>query len=770
MSPEEITEFKISGFKEFYKCLLSNAPSGYVPWFFPCAKKGKNPSSEAILKINPDSKGSWHHESARLDMNQCIAHLEDGYNIGISARKGDPLIIIDIDEEEYISQTPKDTLIVTSRKRAGRHAFCWDKDGTAKINLPVDAGEIRSDNQYVLACGSYVPFDHSFEKERKAFDKLPKYAKEDELLGFYTIKNKVQPREIDFDGLPQVFKDKEKENVESETNILQTEEKNLYNDTDGKYSELFKLKVSDIIGVMPSNKRVGHPLHESDTDANWSLSKDGSIGHCWRHLVSLNAVQYLCVKAKYVDCVDAGTPHKGRGISKIRGDKNAFKVAYDEAVKLGVIKEWVKPVGNLSNKIGNAFDKKDIAKRIIEVQPCFYDRSRSWWLWDHSQTKWERVDETDILNAVDREASINTINSKEKNEMIEALKQVSRLNQPEKIKSSWIQFKDKIIDIKTGERIDASPRYFVTNPIPHEIKDDGITSTPVMDRIFEEWVGKDNVQTLYEILAYSLLPDYPIHRIFCFIGGGMNGKSCFLNLLRKFVGGENCCSTELDTLLQSRFEVTRLHKKLVCQMGETNFNEMSKTSVLKKLSGGDLIGFEYKNKDPFEEINYAKIIIATNNLPSTTDKTIGFYRRWMIIDFPNQFSEKKDILAEIPNEEYNYLACKCSSILKDLIKKREFTNEGSVEDRMKRYEDHSNPLEKFMREFTEESYDGQIWKHDFAKKMNEWCKQNRFREISDVVIGKKMKELGINQSLRTAPWDISKKFRAWVGIKWQEND
>jgi len=119
---------------------------------------------------------------------------------------------------------------------------------------------------------------------------------------------------------------------------------------------------------------------------------------------------------------------------------------------------------------------------------------------------------------------------------------------------------------------------------------------------------KINIQTLYEILAYCLIPDYPIHRIFCFIGAGMNGKSCFLNLLRKFVGSSNCCSTELDTLLQSRFEVTRLHKKLVCQMGETNFSEMNKTSVLKKLSGGDLIGFEYKNKDPFEEINYAKDI------------------------------------------------------------------------------------------------------------------------------------------------------------------
>ena len=202
-------------------------------------------------------------------------------------------------------------------------------------------------------------------------------------------------------------------------------------------------------------------------------------------------------------------------------------------------------------------------------------------------------------------------------------------------------------------------------------------------------------------------------------------------------------------------------------MGETNFNEMSETSVLKKLTGGDLIGFEYKGKNPFEEKNYAKILIATNNLPTTTDKTIGFYRRWMIIDFPNQFSEAKDILSDIPQEEYNILALKCCNILKEVLKQRSFTNEGTVEQRTKKYEDHSNPLEKFMKENIEEDVDGQIWKWEFQERMNQWCKENRFREISDVIIGKKMKELNIGQRLIS---NIEgKQWRAWLGIKWRNN-
>jgi putative DNA primase/helicase len=250
----------------------------------------------------------------------------------------------------------------------------------------------------------------------------------------------------------------------------------------------------------------------------------------------------------------------------------------------------------------------------------------------------------------------------------------------------------------------------------------------------------------------------------------MNGKSKFLELLRKFIGGENCCTTELDTLLVSRFEITRLHKKLVCMMGETNFNEMSKTSILKKLTGGDTVGFEYKNKNPFDEVNYAKILIATNNLPSTTDKTDGFYRRWMIIDFPNRFSEKKDILAEIPEEEYNALALKCCFILKEVINARAFTNEGSIEDRMNKYEAKSNFLEKFIKEMTEENLNGYITKADFYKRFCEWSKEHKHRDMSEMSVAMTMKKMNIESEKKYFQWLFDGKggqLRVWTGISWK---
>jgi len=416
------------------------------------------------------------------------------------------------------------------------------------------------------------------------------------------------------------------------------------------------------------------------------------------------------------------------------------------------------------------FSREGQTEHFQKEQPIYYDKAGLWWLWNLNEFKWDLVDEIDILNMIKEKQGVDIITSKSRTEILNSLKQSGRLNKPKPFPITWIQFKNKIYDITNGNSFDSTSEYFAVNRIPHSINHN--PETPIMDKILTEWVGEEYLETLYEILAYCLIPDYPIHRMFCLIGSGSNGKSCFLRLIEHFVGRENICATELDTLINSRFEMAKLHKKLVCLMGETNFTEISRTSIIKKLTGQDSIGFEFKNKTPFEDKNYAKIIIATNNLPSTTDKTEGFYRRWMIIDFNNKFGEEKDILIDIPQEEYECLASKSVLILNKLLGRRTFTKEGSIEERMKRYEEKSNPFDKFWKENIIEDSNEKISLKQFKEKLDEWCQENKFRRMSDSTINQHMKEKGIEKYKRTMEWvDVpynqeKPRYWVWEGIKW----
>lgn len=417
----------------------------------------------------------------------------------------------------------------------------------------------------------------------------------------------------------------------------------------------------------------------------------------------------------------------------------------------------------------NFVDIKGMAREFLKVQPLYYDENNIWWMWNWNKKKWEMIDHTDIMIRLDKasEEKMGTINPTQKSMILESLRREARKEKPRDAPKHWIQFQDSVIDLNEDRiiRRQPSPEYFITNTIPWRIGQ--TTATPNMDRIFEEWVGEDYVETLYEILAYCMLPDYPLNRIFALNGSGMNGKSKFLELLTTFIGDENVVSTDLDLIMKSRFEVAKLHKKLACLMGETNWNEMRKTAQLKRLCGGDKVRFEFKNKHPFDGYNYAKIIIATNSLPMTQDKTDGFYRRWMIVDFPNTFTEKKDILAEIPRVEYENLARKCINKLKKLLDRRSFHNEGSVAERRRRYEDTSNPLQRFIRERCVEDRNGFVFKWRFIERFNDWQKEHGYREWSKTQIGKEMNK-DFDTRKERADDGSDNYWRAWIGLSWKE--
>lgn len=419
---------------------------------------------------------------------------------------------------------------------------------------------------------------------------------------------------------------------------------------------------------------------------------------------------------------------------------NFSEYGIEETITFIYSDKEAKAKSKVKQRINSWADKKELAKEIYKIKPFFFDSGRIWWTWNNEFKKWEKVDKTDILNLVSNNSEADTINSTDKSEILEAMKQIGRNKMPKEPPKSWVQFKDTIVDLENDKKFKATPKYFMTNPIPWEIGNS--EETPKMDKIFEEWVGKDYKRTLYEIIAYCALPDYPIHRLFCLVGEGRNGKSCFQRLVKRFIGNSNITSTDLSDLVKSRFEKAKLYKKLVCILGETNFSTITRTSLIKRLTGQDSISFEFKRKDPIDDVNYAKIIIATNGLPYSEDQSDGFYRRWCIVEFPNKFKGEKDILDEIPKEEYNNLVKKCIGILKELLDKRNFHKEGDVEKRKKKYEDLSNPVSKFIEEMCKR--EGEVPFFKFYEELGNFIEGKNYRQLSKIEVSKILNREGFD--------------------------
>jgi len=408
-------------------------------------------------------------------------------------------------------------------------------------------------------------------------------------------------------------------------------------------------------------------------------------------------------------------------------------------------------------------NKEEIAEAMYELQPFFYDSIGLFWFWNLEKKCYEIKDEFELMNELKKRAETKNFQvtaSQFWNETLRSLKLVGRIKEPKPFKKTWVQFKDKIYDYETKECFESTPEYFNVNPIPHDLGPQ--KETPTIDSLFSAWVGEENVLTLKETIALSILQDYPLHRVVCLFGAGLNGKGVFLRFLTKFCGVRNVCSTNMKKILTGTFETSKLYKKLICLMGETDFGTIKDTSTLKSLSGQDLISAEFKSKNSFDFENFATIFIASNSLPITEDRTDGFYRRWLIIDFPNKFKEGSDPLLKIPNIEYNNLCNQLLDILPILIKRGKFDKDGAIEERKEKYEEKSNPLKIFMKKFFIREMGQEYPFYKFYDKYVLFCKENGFREISKKALSTLLNDSGYETEKKSVK--IGQNYTKWVMI------
>ena len=197
----------------------------------------------------------------------------------------------------------------------------------------------------------------------------------------------------------------------------------------------------------------------------------------------MKAVERDILIKKYTNCDDL-VKDKDRALKEILEELNisSEKFKQESKVEFSKIK--------LSKENIALLTRRGQVEAFWELQPYYYDKSKIFYLWNKELFKWEISDEVDFCNSIYSILGMDTINSRNKNEIIESFKQIGRMHKPKDMEKSWVQFKDKIYDIKTGEDFEATPEYFVTNPIPYKVGD--TEETPIIDGYFDDWMeGQD---------------------------------------------------------------------------------------------------------------------------------------------------------------------------------------------------------------------------------------------------------------------------------------
>lgn len=328
-------------------------------------------------------------------------------------------------------------------------------------------------------------------------------------------------------------------------------------------------------------------------------------------------------------------------------------------------------------------------------------------------------------------------------------------------------------NIKEDFFFDHNWQHYAITQLP--IKYDENADCPRIKKFIGEVVGEENVELVRECIGYCLYRDYPIHKAFMFVGNGRNGKSVLINLIKRFLGTDNYCSISLQALAENRFAVITLHNKLANLYPDLDRKGLRSTGMFKILTGNDSVSVDRKFKEPITLSNYAKMIFSANELPRSSDMTNAFFRRWVILNFPNTFNGEKcdtNLIEKLSTDEelsglFNWVV----GGLKNLLKRGEFISTKSTEDTEKEYLRRSSSADAFVKESLIYNSTNFITKHDLYEVYCSWCEKHCLTadEIRNLTGAVQKVMYSAKQTQRRVSIDNKlRQAKGWLGIDYKE--
>lgn len=204
----------------------------------------------------------------------------------------------------------------------------------------------------------------------------------------------------------------------------------------------------------------------------------------------------------------------------------------------------------------------------------------------------------------------------------------------------YIQVKNGLINLYTGEFKEFNKDIFTTTSIDVYFNDKADTSKMKETLMLYANQDEELYELLLEFIAYIFFDTNKFRKMFMLYGVGSNGKSKYTSIIERFIGKSNITSLSLNDLSHN-FKVAALVSSK-CNIGnDIGAKLLDDSQMVKKLTGEDLINADRKNRDSIEFECTAKLVFSANKLPRATDKSYGFYNRFIIIPFTFDFDTYK---------------------------------------------------------------------------------------------------------------------------------
>ena len=295
---------------------------------------------------------------------------------------------------------------------------------------------------------------------------------------------------------------------------------------------------------------------------------------------------------------------------------------------------------------------------------------------------------------------------------------------------------------------------------PHTPALGALTKLPIVHdpqaipHAFREWLeqvlGDDPelIRHMWEVIGYLLMTGNPLQKIILFHGEGGNGKGTLMRLLRAMLGRENYSSVSLHQLVDDRFATSGLYGKIANISGDLSSRFLADPQVLKEITGGDSISASRKFGQSFEFVPYAVPVFASNEFFRTSDSSIGWRRRWEVIEFNRRVDELGAFDEQVLLDDIPGIFNLAMEGLRRLMERGKFAPPDAAREATERLHNDADPFMLWLDDdehvFVEPDQTSPC--ADVYRKYMNWCRRNGYSPLASGPFGVRLKGVGITKS------------------------
>lgn len=275
----------------------------------------------------------------------------------------------------------------------------------------------------------------------------------------------------------------------------------------------------------------------------------------------------------------------------------------------------------------------------------------------------------------------------------------------------------------------------------------------------------DMMDYLQRAIGYSLTGDTREECIFVLYGRGANGKTTFLETIRKALG-EYAMTADFSTFTEKQYEgirndLARLKGSRFVTAAETKRGRKFDESTIKWVTGRDTIVARFLYQEHFEYEPEFKIFLACNHMPKIEGTDEGIWRRIQLIQFTVTIPEEeqdRSLRWKLQSESQlqGILRWAVEGCLK--WKKEGLQPPVKVLDAKKEYRDGMDFIGMFLKERCDEGPHREESATALYEGYRAFCEENGIKPMPNIGLGKQWPRRGFVSK-------HSRKGTVWMGLR-----